>query len=288
MIHVRPPAHPATFGGLNRVWPSLASQSAEVGDGRKLRQTELPIGRDHQMHWTLDLCGIRRRAIEISSRGRSRRSQRPEARSPPSRNVAAQRQPGSASSRSSRTKKRYSFAADVLGRDRGVKDDVDDVVAVERAGPSRGTFSRRRRGSPDRTGTRPTSLVQPVKARDRLSDVLLGVVAHPHREQLEQLAAEVLVRVSLAVLPVVQIHQHRRVPQNPGPAGHGNRRRRWREASRSGAASSAYREPWCSRSRNARARTACSFSSSGRRVTSIRSAHQTASRWVSMAFERSP
>ena len=48
----------------------------------------------------------------------------------------------------------------------------------------------------------------------RLTHVALGVVAHAHREELEQLAAEVLVRVRLHVLAVVEIHQHGRVFEN--------------------------------------------------------------------------
>ena len=60
-----------------------------------------------------------------------------------------------------------------------------------------------------------TSFDQPVNARAASRTSRSRVVAHAHREQLEQLAAEVLVRVLLDVLAVVQIHEHRRVFQNP-------------------------------------------------------------------------
>ena len=52
-------------------------------------------------------------------------------------------------------------------------------------------------------------------ARERaggLLDVLLGVVADAHREQLEQLAPEVLVDRAPVVVVVVQPHDHRGVP----------------------------------------------------------------------------
>ena len=47
-----------------------------------------------------------------------------------------------------------------------------------------------------------------------LAHVTLRVVAHAHREQLEQLAAEVLVRMFLDVLAVVEIDEHRRILQD--------------------------------------------------------------------------
>ena len=52
-------------------------------------------------------------------------------------------------------------------------------------------------------------IVGPSGERTRgLADVVLGVIADAKREQLEQLAAEVLVRMVFDVLTVVQIHQH--------------------------------------------------------------------------------
>ena len=48
-----------------------------------------------------------------------------------------------------------------------------------------------------------------------LADITLRVVAHTHREQFEQLAAEVFVRVVLDVLTVVQIDEHRGIFQDP-------------------------------------------------------------------------
>ena len=48
-----------------------------------------------------------------------------------------------------------------------------------------------------------------------LAHVALGVMADAHREQLEQLAAEVLVRVRLDVLAVVEIDEHRRIFRMP-------------------------------------------------------------------------
>ena len=48
-----------------------------------------------------------------------------------------------------------------------------------------------------------------------LADVVLGVVPHAHREQLEQLAAEVLVGMRLDVLAVVEKDEHRRILEDP-------------------------------------------------------------------------
>ena len=55
--------------------------------------------------------------------------------------------------------------------------------------------------------------VQPVKARAALLDVVLGVVADAHREELQQLSAVVLVDGALVVLVVVQPDDHRRIPR---------------------------------------------------------------------------
>ena len=54
-------------------------------------------------------------------------------------------------------------------------------------------------------------MVHPGEGARGFADVALGVVADAHREQLEQLAAEVLVRMALDVLAVVEIHEHRRI-----------------------------------------------------------------------------
>ena len=52
---------------------------------------------------------------------------------------------------------------------------------------------------------------QPVKARARLADVLLGVVADAEAEQLHDFAGVVLVRLALDVGVVVEPDDHRRV-----------------------------------------------------------------------------
>ena len=49
----------------------------------------------------------------------------------------------------------------------------------------------------------------------RFAHVALRVVADAHREELEQLAAEVLVRMRLDVLAVVEIDEHRRILEDP-------------------------------------------------------------------------
>jgi hypothetical protein len=59
-------------------------------------------------------------------------------------------------------------------------------------------------------------VIGPARERARsLANVMLGIAAHAHREQLEQLAAEVLVGVLLHVLAVIEIHEHRGILQDP-------------------------------------------------------------------------
>ena len=89
-------------------------------------------------------------------------------------------------------------------------DDVDDVFAVEATGLAE-------------YGLLPVVVlvfahheVEPIlgptgKGPRRLADVVLGVVADTHREHLEHLSTEVLVRVALQVLAVVEVDEHRRV-----------------------------------------------------------------------------
>src|SRR4029453_10157719 len=92
----------------------------------------------------------------------------------------------------------------VFGRDRLLEDDVDDVLAVERAAAAEegllaGVVLRG-------VELELEDVVGPAGERARrLADVALGVVADTHREELEQLAPEVLVRMALDVLAVVEI-----------------------------------------------------------------------------------
>jgi hypothetical protein len=104
---------------------------------------------------------------------------------------------------SSRTKIAIELRRHELGRDRLLEDDVDDVLAVERAGAAEERLLAEvvLRG----VELELEHVVGPAGERARrLAHVALGVVADAHREQLEQLAAEVLVRVLLDVLAVVE------------------------------------------------------------------------------------
>ena len=93
-------------------------------------------------------------------------------------------------------------------------DDVDDVGPIERPRPTL-------------EGLRAEVVLGVIEleledvigpARERaggFTDVVLCVVAHSHREQLQQLPAKVLVGVVFDVLPVVQIDEHRWIPEDP-------------------------------------------------------------------------
>src|SRR5207237_3977330 len=90
-----------------------------------------------------------------------------------------------------------------LRGDRLREDGVDDVLAVEGSGPA----EKRLLAEVVLIGVEPERehVVGPAGERARgLANVALRVVADAHREQLEELAAEVLVRVLLDVLAVVE------------------------------------------------------------------------------------
>ena len=58
--------------------------------------------------------------------------------------------------------------------------------------------------------------VRPARERARgFADVRLGIIADAHREQFQDLAAEILVRAAFDVLAGVQIDEHGRVPGDP-------------------------------------------------------------------------
>ncbi len=99
---------------------------------------------------------------------------------------------------------------DVLGRDRLLEDDAEHVDAVEVAGAA-----EERLGAVVVLGGVDHEVevleVPAGEGAGRLADVGLGVVAHPHGEQLHHLAGEVLVGRALHVHPGVKVVEHRRV-----------------------------------------------------------------------------
>ena len=106
------------------------------------------------------------------------------------------------------------LCCDELAGDGLLEDDADDVVAVERAllAEERLLTEVMLRG----IELIREDVVGPAReGAGRFTDVALGVVADAHREQLEQFAPEVLVRVRLHVLAVVEIDEHRGILEDP-------------------------------------------------------------------------
>ena len=110
---------------------------------------------------------------------------------------------------------------DEAGRRGLLHDDIYDVLAVQVARPPQERLFavvvvfldelERRRVVSVRI-KRNRLLESPARERSRgVLYVLLRVIAHTHREQLQQLAAPVLVRLTVVVLVVIQPEDHRRV-----------------------------------------------------------------------------
>ena len=203
-----PSARPA--GHVRRVEQLLAQAAGEavhVGHRGRPRRAELAVGRDEQRDRALDLGGDRRRAVEVA-----RREDRPQQRL----QFVARFAQATAKLHLERGLQilphqvAVHLAGDELAGRRLLEDDVEHFLAAQLAlTPEEGL-----RAAVVELGVEPEveDVVGPARERPRrLPDVLLGVVADAHREQLEQLAAEVLVRVVLHVLPVVEVDEHRRV-----------------------------------------------------------------------------
>ena len=201
-----PPGH---VGRIEQRLAQAGRHTAEIRDGGHFAESHLLVGGDHQLHGALDLRGERRRAVEIA---REKDPLQERLHLIPA--VAI----GAAQLRLERVvdlvanKEPIHLGGDELGGDGPRQDDVDDVLAVERARPA----EKRLRAKVVLLAIELElqHVVRPPRERTRrLANVALAVVAHAHREELEQLAAEVLVGMRLDVLAVVEEHEHRRILQ---------------------------------------------------------------------------
>ena len=110
------------------------------------------------------------------------------------------------------------FAGNEIRRGGLGEDDVQDLLPAERPGVSKhGFLAAIVLRVVDVEGE---IVVAPSgKGAGGFANVLLGIVADAHGEQLHELATEILVRAAFQVLPGVEKDQHRRIARDGGKQG---------------------------------------------------------------------
>ena len=192
---------------VQQVLAQRGGGAVEVGHPGNVVGPEVLEQGDDVLDRPLDVGAVAGLAVEVA-RAEHRREQRPQLVV-----VVAENRPELALEIRRRVlphEEAVDLGRDVLGRDRLLEDDAQHVDAVEVAGPP-----QERLGSVVVEGGVDHEIevleVPAGEGAGRLADVGLGVVAHPHGEQLHHLAGEVLVRGALHVHPGVEVVEHRGV-----------------------------------------------------------------------------
>ena len=202
-----PRAAAGPAGHVRRIEQDLTKASGlriEVGNCRCSGEAQLAVRGSEELDRALDLGGNRGGAIEVPGQ-KDRPEQRLEFVFCLAENV---RQSGfGCSGRPVPDEEAVDLRGHEFGRHRLGQDDIDDLFSVECTALAQELLH------PVVVLVLIDSKLEhvvrpPGECPGRFSNIVLGVVADAHREEFQQLPAEIFVGVILDVLPVVQVDEH--------------------------------------------------------------------------------